>query len=400
MQDDEYYFGQFTSKSDDLKEIDMAGDPLFRDKFPFLTSHDHKYMWPYARGPFYGISGSTVIALSSMKDSLDLYSHEDAMVGSWMLGRRVKYEAVEDLWYSPYPDLNVTLRVSKGNESEVEPVHRSNGLNGKECFLTAPINSSSSSLLAFEWIPISASPLVLMYSARWDVRKRHGKKYKTGGPNSSKLYARVYLAGPLGKLSSSYAKQNLLKQISCQFGFPDDTSFPSSSASIQWPTIENWDSNLLFERIFIDCYMSKNHTTSNLPTKIKLQLKYPSPKLTAPIPIRGNSSLLLSPINDTMSLAVCVRPLTANFKSYSLVANFLVYYSTMGVSHFVLYTFDKIDSRMMGIFELAKSLNVSIELPRWGFNRWGSHEYMQTLNIEVCLHRMMGLYKYVAVVKN
>merc|ERR1711908_149641 len=51
----------------------------------------------------------------------------------------------------------------------------------------------------------------------------------------------------------------------------------------------------------------------------------------------------------------------------------------------------------MKLIELAVSAEVSIELAQWGHPLEGSWENLQIMNTEICINKLMGKYKYVAI---
>ena len=119
--------------------------------------------------------------------------------------------------------------------------------------------------------------------------------------------------------------------------------------------------------------------------------------------IRGNHSVLRDMYKNKEQqpakfLAVCVRPIFNGYKNYEQIANFIIYYSNMGVDHIVIYNSGVATPKLVELIETAKKAKITIELRAWPYHIPLSYELMQTMNIEVCLQSLMGFYKYVAVV--
>ena len=242
--------------------------------------------------------------------------------------------------------------------------------------------------------------------AYWDIRNRRG--------SNDHHYVRIYIAGPFKRLEYQVAKHipNVLLDIRCHFHM-NETGYSVvnenytvaqlntsvyTKANLHFPSLEAWDESRIYERIFLDCHLP-THMRSSAPSHVSLVMRHPKIHESHSIHIEGNP--YLKAINESVmgKLAVCVRPMTKDFREFALVSSFLLYYWTMGVEHFVLYTFaEGINNEMRAIIEMARSSGMSIELPIWNFGRKGSHEYLQTMNAEVCIHRMLGIFKYVTVI--
>lgn len=230
---------------------------------------------------------------------------------------------------------------------------------------------------------------ILIYGAIWDVRKRWRSDYSS--------YARIYLAGPVSKLNSARTsgKMHSLRDAACVFHFHESVSSlpPYTEAFFYLPDIQAYMDNA-YERFYLDCPYNRS-TSSISPWGVSLHLPHMKTNETLVIEIDGNHSLTRENVDNAAlrSLAICVRPLTFDFKEYDLMSNFLVYYSTLGVEHFELYAFEEgISHELLQLFDLARSLGVSIETPVWGFGKPGSHEFLQAMNVEVHIYTNIKLH--------
>jgi hypothetical protein len=67
------------------------------------------------------------------------------------------------------------------------------------------------------------------------------------------------------------------------------------------------------------------------------------------------------------TLAVCVRPMIHQPVDVTAIANFLVYYHSMGVSWFSFYNGGVMTMEILQLFDIASSLGLRIELNPWEY---------------------------------
>jgi Glycosyltransferase family 92 len=118
--------------------------------------------------------------------------------------------------------------------------------------------------------------------------------------------------------------------------------------------------------------------------------------------IRGNRQVLKLMFTKREKkkrlLALCIRPLFGIHIEFAKIANSILYYSQVGVNHFVFYNTGVASPRLIQLIEIVKNAGVSIELRPWLMQDKSAYEHLQTMNIEICLHSLIGHFKYVGVV--
>ncbi|KAF8785984.1 hypothetical protein HNY73_011464 [Argiope bruennichi] len=101
---------------------------------------------------------------------------------------------------------------------------------------------------------------------------------------------------------------------------------------------------------------------------------------------------LIPKVSSNLAVNLCVRPLYGSF-SIIFVIEFLSYYKTMGIQHFVFYRFNISESTNL-FFEYLKHTNLSIEINPWDIplNDELIHEYGQIVFTQDCI--VQSRYKF------
>ncbi|GBL98172.1 hypothetical protein AVEN_268262-1 [Araneus ventricosus] len=101
---------------------------------------------------------------------------------------------------------------------------------------------------------------------------------------------------------------------------------------------------------------------------------------------------LVPKVSHNLAVNLCVRPLYGSFSSISVI-EFLAFYKTMGVQHFVFYRFNISESTNL-FFEYLKSTNLSIEINPWDMPLDDDliHEYGQIVFTQDCI--VQSRYKF------
>jgi hypothetical protein len=109
-------------------------------------------------------------------------------------------------------------------------------------------------------------------------------------------------------------------------------------------------------------------------------------------------------------LALCAKPFYGNWASFrgssglfdpiEAIINFFTYYSSLGVEHFILYDQGTTSAKVYSILNLVRESGISLEILPWNFREKYGYGMFQTLSIESCIHRCLGLYENVIIVSN
>ena len=255
-----------------------------------------------------------------------------------------------------------------------------------------------------EWVHINDSPLWI-YGAFFDDRARNGH-------NLEDIYAKFYVIGP-NKYKDFVPK---LEKSSCEFSY-SDPSFNRSVVKVSWvqaPSCDWYSPNAHATHFYVYCNIP---LTKSLPVSVSLIVndhmmrKWKSDnegrRRDFLIPIRGAKNLEAHQLSRKLSM--CVKPFLGNWAVYGgsgyfepieLIINFFIYYSSVGVDHFVLYDQGTAPGSIYKIIELAKSAGISIEVFPWNIHERYGFGMFQTLSIEACLHRFLNMGENVIVVRS
>jgi hypothetical protein len=112
------------------------------------------------------------------------------------------------------------------------------------------------------------------------------------------------------------------------------------------------------------------------------------------IPIRGRKSGEYTHVphyrGDSGKLMVCVKPMNNGpWQDFAQLLNFLVYYDTLGVEHFVLYNAGSATPHVLHILQVAESLGISISVLPWNLRETHGHSMYQSLLVEICNYEAM-----------
>ena len=242
------------------------------------------------------------------------------------------------------------------------------------------------------------------------VRRLEGKPSPSGTkPRLSKLptgigdalYVRVYMVAHKKLIGPGTLREGFIdyRVGSCEFHYRSG-KITQGKYYLQVQSRELNKPGKMLAAAYAVCHLD-DFTGGEYPEGVALNpLNYKGEKQI--MMIRGNRRVVqnLGTRNAKQKkfLAVCVRPIYKAYRDYQQLANFLLYYSHVGVSHFVIYNSGVASPRLMGLLDIARRANVSLELRNWNIQDDLAYENMQNMNIEVCVHSLMGFYKYVAVV--
>lgn len=229
-------------------------------------------------------------------------------------------------------------------------------------------------------------------------RKKYKKKLKQNMATPADLYVRVYIAADRRMLMAGVMRDNTTVDYrvgGCEFYYPDG-KIQEGSYFIQSQSMEIYKNGKTLIGGYAMCHLCCMDHNSDYPEGVALipknfkgdkQIMY----------IRGNKHVLKSKNAKKEPLALCVRPFFGSL-NYQKVSNFLLYYSSVGVSHFVFQNTGVATPRMNLLLKVAKASNISLEFRSWKMQDKLAYEFLQNMNIEICLHSLMGHFVFVGVV--
>eukprot|EP01041_Mallomonas_annulata_P004287 gene4287-8524_t len=257
-----------------------------------------------------------------------------------------------------------------------------------------------------EWVHIDDGPF-WVYGAFWDNRSRD-----IIGVKLSTYYVRLYITGP-------YRHQKFipeLKRSSCEYSFSNLSSTRVALATVQLPNFD-WN-NPRSGAIHFYAYCNLPEST-DIPMSVSIITNeaYSKPwradnegrRRKFLLPIR-RPDILQIPItnhNPPKKLAMCTKPFYGNWASFKdnnglfdpieQIINLFVFYSSLGVEHFILYDQGTTSAKVYSILNLVHQSGISLEILPWNFREKYGYGMFQTVSIESCIHRCMGLYENVLI---
>ena len=270
-----------------------------------------------------------------------------------------------------------------------------------------------------EWFHVDNSHF-WVYGCFLDYRNRSIR-----GVSLSDMYVRFYAIGP-------YNHNNFMSSIIdsyCEYSLP---TFPYQKVSVSTIQPPNFDwrnprSQSIHFYIYCNLTYTMNYPGGDFPSSVSivsrnaLQEKwyedFEGRMRKFLFPIRrfdllnfNRSSLQLDEFLFPHKLAICVKPFYGNWASFKkhssgyfepkeALINFIIFYIAAGVEHFIFYDQGTAIAPIHNILMAFKSeYNVSIEILPWNFREQYGYGMFQTLSIESCIHRCLGIFENVIVV--
>ena len=202
----------------------------------------------------------------------------------------------------------------------------------------------------------------------------------TGNETKKILYVGVYLAGPkeLLRHKLNHTEAEAVKRGTVDYRMGTCELHYSSGRVQQVPyRIQKQRREIDKPRQFLIgayaiCDMCAVDQSRSWPTAVAIVPKnYVG--VNQIISIRGNRDALSLLIDEgrhenedvRRDLAVCVRPLFGEYSNYAQISGFLMYYSMVGVSHFVIYNGGAATPKLLELLNTARNVGLSIELRQW-----------------------------------